>query len=65
MNYRTNLRLRANHTRAEVFGGPVLGDTAESIERAIASQSAGDSAQLFAASNVKGRYIGKPCKTTE
>ena len=65
MNYRTNLRLQVNHTRSEVFGGPVLGDTAQSIERAIESQSAGDSAQLFAASNVKGRYIGKPWGTTE
>ena len=65
INYRTNLRLRVNHTRSEVFGGPVLGDTAQSIERAIESQSAGDSAQLFAANNVKGRYIGKPWETTE
>ncbi len=64
-SYSTNLRTRLNHTKSEVFGGPVLGDTADGIRSALDSFAEGESNNLFVGGDVNGRYIGKPWETAE
>ena len=64
-SYSTNLRVRLNHTESEVFGGPVLGDTADGIRSALDSFAEGESNNLFVGGDVNGRYVGKPWETTE
>jgi|TARA_B110000438_G_scaffold272259_1_gene290779 outer membrane receptor protein involved in Fe transport len=64
-SYSTNLRTRLNHTKSEVFGGPVLGDTADDIRSALDSFAEGESNNLFVGGDVNGRYIGKPWETAE
>ncbi|WP_249348218.1 TonB-dependent receptor plug domain-containing protein [Pseudoalteromonas aurantia] len=61
----TNMRLRLNHTKSEVFGGPMLGDITASIEDAIASEKLGTSDNLFENGHVANRYIGQPWQTAE
>jgi outer membrane receptor for ferrienterochelin and colicin len=61
----TNMRLRLNHTKSEVFGGPMLGDIVASIEDAIASEKQGESNELFENGIVSDRYIGQPWQTAE
>ena len=60
-----NLRIRYNQSNSEVFGGPVLGDTAYSVSDALSSVSYGSAEQLFADNDVRNRYIGMPWETTE
>ena len=60
-----NLRIRYNQSNSEVFGGPVLGDTAYSVSDALSSVAYGSAEQLFADNDVRNRYIGMPWETTE
>jgi len=60
-----NLRIRYNQSNSEVFGGPVLGDTAYSVSDALSSVAYGSSEQLFENDDVRNRYIGLPWETTE
>ncbi|MBL4900706.1 MAG: TonB-dependent receptor [Colwellia sp.] len=64
-SYTDNLRVRYNQSNSEVFGGPVLGDTAHSIADALSSVIYGDSAQLFTDNDVRNKYIGLPWETAE
>ncbi|MGL1958364.1 MAG: TonB-dependent receptor [Colwellia sp.] len=64
-SYTDNLRIRYNQTNSEVFGGPVLGDTAYSIADALSSVAYGESEQLFANNDVRDRYKGLPWETAE
>ncbi|NQY88927.1 MAG: TonB-dependent receptor plug domain-containing protein [Colwellia sp.] len=64
-SYTDNLRMRYNQSNSEVFGGPVLGDTASSIADALSSVAYGDSAQLFANNDVRDQYTGLPWETAE
>ena len=64
-SYSTNFRVRLNHTESEVFGGPVLGDTADSIRSALGSFAEGESDHLFVDGDVTGRYIGNSWQTAE
>jgi outer membrane receptor for ferrienterochelin and colicins len=64
-SYTDNLRIRYNQSNSEVFGGPVLGDTAYSIADALSSVAYGDSEQLFTDNDVRNRYIGLPWETAE
>ena len=60
-----NLRIRYNQSNSEVFGGPVLGDTANSISDALSSVAYGSAEQLFEGDDVRNKYIGMPWETTE
>lgn len=60
-----NLSIRYNQSISEVFGGPVLGDTAFSVSDALSSVAYGSAEQLFADNDVRNRYIGMPWETTE
>jgi len=60
-----NLRIRYNQSNSEVFGGPVLGDTAYSISDALSSVSYGEAEHLFEDDDVRNNYIGMPWETTE
>lgn len=61
----TNFRVRFNHTKSEVFGGPILGGTVGSIQDVLDSVSEGESSNLFYNGHVNGRYIGHPWETAE
>ena len=60
-----NLRIRYNQSNSEVFGGPVLGDTAYSVSDALSSVAYGESEQLFENNDVRNRYTGMPWETSE
>ena len=62
---RDNLVVRLSRAEQEVFGGPVLGDTASSIRSAMNSIALGESAQLFVGDDVRNRFIGNAWETTE
>ena len=65
IGYTDNLRFRYNQSSSEVFGGPVLGDTTNSIAHALSSVVNGESAQLFVNGDIREKYIGQPWETTE
>ncbi|MCG7536563.1 TonB-dependent receptor [Pseudoalteromonas sp. OOF1S-7] len=65
MGYSDNIRVRLNQTQSEVFGGPVLGDTATSISATLASTSQGEADSLFVNDDVRNRYIGHAWETAE
>lgn len=57
-----NVELRVLSGRSEVFGGPMLGDTTQSIAEALANH---DGNPTFAGDDVRKRYTGLPGDTTE
>jgi len=57
-----NVELRVLSGRSEVFGGPMLGDTTQSIAEALANH---DGNPTFAGDDVRRRYTGLPGDTTE
>lgn len=59
---RDNVELRVLRSRSEVFGGPMLGDTTQSIAEALANYGG---APTFADDDVRKRYTGLPGDTTE
>lgn len=61
----TDIRIRFNHTKSEVFGGPILGDDSGTIKDVLASVSLGEAPALFAQGHVNDRYIGHPWETAE
>ncbi|QPB85891.1 TonB-dependent receptor plug domain-containing protein [Pseudoalteromonas rubra] len=65
IGYSDNIRVRLNQTQSEVFGGPVLGDTATSISATLASVSQGEADSLFVNDDVRNRYIGNAWETAE
>ncbi|MCF2907105.1 TonB-dependent receptor [Pseudoalteromonas sp. DL2-H2.2] len=65
IGYSDNIRVRLNQTQSEVFGGPVLGDTATSISATLASVSLGEADSLFVNDDVRNRYIGNAWETAE
>jgi len=65
LSFTDNLRIRYNQSNSEVFGGPVLGDTVNSIADALSSTAYGESEQLFENNDVRDRYIGLPWETAE
>ncbi|KNC68900.1 TonB-dependent receptor plug domain-containing protein [Pseudoalteromonas ardens] len=65
IGYSDNIRVRLNQTQSEVFGGPVLGDTATSISATLASVSQGEADALFVNDDVRNRYIGNAWETAE
>jgi len=65
IGYRNNIRFRYSNVSSEVFGGPVLGDAAQSISDALTSVSLGEAEQLFQNGDVRNRFIGNPWETAE
>jgi len=65
LSYTDNIRFRYNQSNSEVFGGPVLGDTAHSVADALSSVVYGESQQLFEGNDVRNRYTGLPWETAE
>lgn len=65
IGYTDNFRFRYSQSSSEVFGGPVLGDTVNSITHALVSVVNGESEQLFINGDVRERFIGQPWETTE
>lgn len=65
LDYSNNLRVRYNQSNSEVFGGPVLGDTTESVADALSSVAYGNSSQFFEGDDVRNKFIGLPWETTE
>jgi outer membrane receptor for ferrienterochelin and colicin len=59
---RDNLELRLGQAKSEVFGGPVLGDTTNSVAEALANYS-GD--PTFIGNDVREGFTGEPGTTTE
>lgn len=59
---RDNIELRVLSGRSEVFGGPMLGDTTQSIAEALANYNGNPT---FAGDDVRNRYTGLPGDTTE
>lgn len=64
-SYTDNLRIRYNQSNSEVFGGPVLGDTVNSVTDALSSVAYGEADSLFVNNDVRNKYIGNPWETTE
>lgn len=60
-----NLRVRYANISSEVFGGPMLGQLADSIGQVLASYDGVEAEQLFVGDNVNNRFIGNPWETTE
>lgn len=60
-----NIVARITFAEQESFGGPVLGDTVNSIGAALASVSFGEANQLFANNDVQDRWLGNAWETTE
>ncbi len=61
----TTFIVRVGYIESEIFGGPVLGEVAETIGDVIAGFDGEDSDQLFAGGNVNNQFIGKPWETAE
>ncbi len=61
----TNTVFRVSTVSSEVFGGPVLGRTTQSISAALDGYDAEPSEQLFEGDNIRGKYLGKAWETTE
>lgn len=61
----TNTVFRLSSVSSEVFGGPVLGDTAKSISLVLDGYDAMPSESLFAGDNINQRFTGKAWETTE
>jgi outer membrane cobalamin receptor len=59
---RNNLELRVAESKSEVFGGPILGETAASVTDALTNY--GGEAE-FVENDVRQNYIGVPGATTE
>ena len=62
---RDNVVVRLTAAEQVSFGGPVLGDTAASIDSALASAALGEADQLFLNNDVTDRWIGNPWETLE
>lgn len=65
LSHTTNFRVRLNYSESEVFGGPLLGVTTDSISSALNSYAQGESDNLFVGDDVSNRYVGKPWETAE
>ncbi|WP_096084923.1 TonB-dependent receptor plug domain-containing protein [Agaribacterium haliotis] len=65
LNQRNSLSARVAVVNAEVFGGPVLGEYADSIGQVIAGYDGIDSEQLFEDNDVRKNYIAKAWETAE
>ncbi|TMN93723.1 TonB-dependent receptor [Pseudoalteromonas phenolica] len=65
IDYSNNIRVRLNQTQSEVFGGPVLGDTATSVSATLASVNLGEADSLFEGNDVRNRYVGNAWETAE
>lgn len=65
LNAKNNLRLRYSRVQSEVFGGPVIGNTTDSIGTALASFDDIASESLFIDDDVRKGYIGKAWEMTE
>lgn len=64
-NESNNVQVRLSKVDSEVFGGPMLGDNAQSITAAIAGFDGVESEALFQDNDVRKQYIGKDWETTE
>lgn len=60
-----SLSLRAARVSQELFGGPMIGAVVGGIGAAIASHSLGSAPRLFAADDVRGRFVGHPWEAAE
>lgn len=60
-----NIQVRLSSVQGEIFGGPVIGDKADSIGQVLATYDGEESEQLFAGDDVRNEYIGKPWETAE
>ena len=60
-----NVVFRLGRSEQVVFGGPILGSVTPSISAAIASESQGEAAQLFAGNDVRTNWVGNAWETSE
>ncbi|MCM2678273.1 TonB-dependent receptor plug domain-containing protein [Echinimonas agarilytica] len=65
LNNRNNVQLRISQVQSEIFGGPMLGQSAHGIGHILSSFDGQESEQLFKDDDVRNEYIGKPWETTE
>ncbi|GGA90499.1 TonB-dependent receptor [Neiella marina] len=65
VNDSNNVQIRVSQVESEIFGGPVLGDVADSIGQVLAGYDGIPSEQLFVDDDVRKEWIGKPWETAE